>query len=126
MGKSQRTKGASWERDVATMLRARFPARDVYRTQQADRAYQSDVTMGRSAAHVAELGDVDPASIWFECISSHRPNLFEKLRQSVRDAEGKGKVPIVVAKKTRDPLGPVVALRWDDFCFLLGWPGEAK
>lgn len=126
MSKSQRTKGHSWERDVAAYFREWFPVRVVRRSQQGDRAYEPDVVVEPFWDNGATPCEPDPAGLWPECISSNRPPIWEKLEQAIRDVEAakSGKLPCVFAKRTQGKGTKgyeVVVMRLEDFAKFAGW-----
>jgi hypothetical protein len=76
MGAMQRRKGKVYEREVARILRAEFPAADVRRTSQADRAGNSDVIV--TGAPLLE-------QLWLELNDARDPDPLAKLQQAERD-----------------------------------------
>lgn len=100
MGKEQREKGKRFERKIATILREYYPDMVVRRTQQSDKAYESDVV-------------VDGLPIWWECHDSKNPAIYKKLDQMEGDAP-ENRVPVLVWKRTGDAR-IWVTLRLDNF-----------
>jgi hypothetical protein len=89
MGASQRTKGHSFERDIARRLRARWPHLTVRRSQQGDKAYEPDVV-------------IENVPLWVECCVGAKPNPLVKLAQAERDVERFTAVmcPVVVWRRS--------------------------
>jgi len=97
MGAMSRRKGASWERDVATTMRARGAV---------------NAKRGLGQARCArECADVEGTPWWIECKRGARLNVVAALAQA-RDASD-GRVPIVIAKLDR--ADPIVTLSLADF-----------
>ena len=104
MGKLSRTKGASYERHVASVLRPYYP--------NAKRG------LGQArAGH--EVDDVEGTPFWVQCKHGQRPNLLEALSQADRDriAAGDLRPSLVIARKNGG--ADVVCLRLADFLELL-------
>lgn len=120
-GKYSRTKGHDFERAVCTFLRERFPNRTIRRSQQGDEAYEPDVVVGQDIDEDRPPRGLNVQDLWIECNSSIRPNVFVKLKQAIADAEkhGNGKVPVVIAHKTRGET--VVCMKLSDFSKWSGW-----
>ncbi len=78
MSAMQRRKGRKYEQEIARQLRAAFPAADVRRTSQADRAANSDVIV--TGAPVLER-------LWLELQDARNPTPLAKLAQAERDIE---------------------------------------
>lgn len=104
IGKLSRDKGGAFERKIAKLLRKEFPGATVHRTQQADRAYESDLVVeGCDSAGIA--------SIWWELNDARQPNPRKKLLQAERDVldlhkrrkgmKGDMKLPVVVWHRFR-------------------------
>lgn len=94
MGKSERDKGARFERLIANVLKGRgYEAR---RGQQYSGANGDADVVGLPGVHI-------------ECKAVERLNLLDAYRQSERDAR-EGEVPVVVHKKSRGPVLITLAL----------------
>lgn len=78
MSAMQREKGKRFERDIAARLREVFPATDVRRSSQADRAANSDVVI---------TGDPLLERLWLELQDARDPTPLAKLQQAERDIE---------------------------------------
>lgn len=100
MSKSQRTKGHSWERKVASELRDLFP--------DARRGYQ---TRGGTS----EAPDVDGTPWFIECKVGKRPNIRAAMEQATTNTDGR---PCLVVTK-RDREEPLATMKWSDFLYLL-------
>jgi hypothetical protein len=74
----QREKGKRFERDIAARLREVFPAADVRRSSQADRAANSDVVI---------TGEPLLERLWLELQDARDPTPLVKLQQAERDIE---------------------------------------
>ena len=98
MGKSQRDKGARFERQIANDLKALG--------YDASRGHQSN---GGSALEPDVRGI---PGVHIECKAVERLNLRSAMEQSERDA-GDDEVPIVVHKQNRKEV--LVTMRWSDF-----------
>lgn len=146
-GRTSVQKGKAFERRVAAEIRAAvagpYPAADVRRSSQADRAGNSDV-------HVD--GHPVLSALWLELTDARAPDPLAKLAQAERDvaAAGGGRWPVVVwhrlgARSTqatlrletllwalgeddpripRDALATVVELDWHEFLAMVV-PGPA-
>lgn len=108
MGKLSRTKGAVFERYVASKLREFFPAAVVKRNQQSDQPYDSDVSVS-GANHVVD-------SLWFECQHAARANPLRKLSQAENDSPG-DRIPVAVTKS--NGCQPTVTLSLEHFLWIL-------
>lgn len=142
MGLMQRVKGATFERAVAKILRARWPTATVRRSLQSEQAYESDIVVEGAAPMVAKR-------IWWECTTGRACNPVRKMAQAVRDIErlqARSRIPIVVWRRHGSPRlrvtlylhelvcevfdgpgagyrGPLVEMDLDDFLALMpGWP----
>ncbi len=105
MGKMQRTKGASFERETAVAFQRVYP--------QARRG------LGQARA-AGEVPDVDKTPWWCECKRGSKGNLVAALKQA-REASD-GRPPLAVLKRdgtSRAPEQAVVALYQDDFLDLV-------
>ena len=78
MGRMQREKGKRFERDVAALLRERWPDALVRRASQAERADNPDV--------FAEGGPRVLERLWLELQDARQPRPLDKLVQAERDA----------------------------------------
>ncbi len=76
MGLMQRRKGRAYEQLIARELRAAFPAAEVRRSSQADRAANSDVVV--TGTPVLER-------LWLELQDAREPTPVAKLAQAERD-----------------------------------------
>ena len=98
MSASQRTKGATWERELS----ARWRASGVY----------PDARRGIGQARSGgEVPDVDGTPWWCELKCGARPDVLGALRQGEDASDGR---PVLVVVK-RDRVEPVVAMRLADF-----------
>lgn len=99
MGKMQRNKGASFERQVAGMFK--------------DHGYNAY----RTAQHCGNTGDAPDVSgvpyIHCECKAVEKMHLYDWMAQAVRDAKKKGNVPVVIHKQNYKDV--LVTMRWCDF-----------
>jgi len=102
MSASQRRKGHSWERAVASLMREVFPGENVRRGQQGMGAVEADV--------------VTPL-VWLECKVGKVLHYEAALLQAALDSINSGRWPVAVLKKDR--ARPVVMLYLDDFAELL-------
>ncbi len=98
MGKSQRVKGATWERAVAAMFREAMPDVEIRRNLQ---------TQGGKAVG----NDLVVPGYAIECKAGKLPNPRAALAQAERDS--KGGIPVAIIKDDRQP--PFVCLRLDAF-----------
>ena len=97
MGKLQRTKGKVFERLIASALRERYPAAEVRRTLQSQRAWDSDVVIdGDGVPNIVR-------ALWLECEHSRNPAPRKKMMQALRDIgasathqNGALRIPVVV------------------------------
>ena len=107
-GRKSRTKGAAWEREVARRFREAMPGCD------AKRGWQQ-----RSGA---EMADVELPFFWPECKVGKKPPIRAAMQQAYSDAEGSGRMPIVIIKEDRKR--PFVVVDFDDFLNLVSqwWP----
>ena len=80
MGKMQREKGKTFERQIASVLRAAFPRATVRRASQAVRAYEPDVVIEGDAPAIVR-------SLWLELTDSRAPEPADKLRQAEGDVD---------------------------------------
>jgi hypothetical protein len=78
MGRMQREKGKRFERDIATVLRERWPDALVRRASQAERADNPDV--------FAEGGPRVLERLWLELQDARKPRPLDKLVQAEEDA----------------------------------------
>lgn len=95
MSAYERRRGANFEREVASQLRAALPGAVVVRGQQ-----------GRGGCDAPDVAvDAANGSHWLgiECKRGPvgRVPLLPALRQSVRDCEGTGRVPLAVVREDR-------------------------
>lgn len=112
MGKISRTRGANFERRIAARLRKQWPDATVRRSQQAHRAYESDIVVEGDAPKMACM-------IWWELTDAAQPNPPVKFVQAQHDLDALGnkrRIPIVVWHKKR-ALGIHVttSIGWFDF-----------
>ena len=119
MGKLSRTKGGAFERKIVKAISSAFPSSTVFRTLQADKAYNSDVTVEPSL-------NVPPwlSSIWWECNDEANPNPEKKLTQALKDTKlalartSKKRYPVVVwHKKNAKFINVTARLREINFLF---------
>lgn len=96
MGKYQRTKGHSWERQVAILMRELFP----------------DARRGMQSRDGADAPDVEGTPYHVECKVGKLPNPRAALYQAIRDA--KGKRPAVAVVKD-DRCTPFVVMTLPDW-----------
>lgn len=98
MGRRSRTKGATWERELAARWR--------------DSGLYPDARRGIGQARCAsEVPDVDGTPWWVECKHQQRPNVLAAMEQA-EDATD-GRPVLAVVKRDRRP--PVVCLSLDAF-----------
>ncbi len=111
MGKSQRDKGARWEREVASRLRQIYGDKQVRRSRQAEGALDSDVVC---------------PDWWVECGHGKRMNAQQKLAQAVRDCalSGQRKIPVAVVKVDRQQ--PVVCMLMEDWLEIASTRARAR
>ena len=107
MGKSQRTKGANYERAVATLFRDKMPGADVKRGLQ----YQH--------AQGATVPDVDCPIFWVECKRGKAPVIRRALHQAERDSTGTHKIPLAVVRDDGDTEA-YATMRLDDLLEMVG------
>ena len=89
MGKLSRTKGRSFEQDIATLYRERWSEATVRRSLQAHQPYEPDVV-------IEHPDQVVVSAIWSECQHAAKPTPLLKLAQAERDikiAVSKGRSP---------------------------------
>jgi len=109
MGAMQRRKGKEYERAVALILRSAFPAADVRRTSQADRAGNSDVIV---------TGSPLLEQLWLELNDARAPNPLAKLEQAERDIELAApsnrirRLPVVIWHRIRERSHQVTTRLW--------------
>lgn len=95
MSAMQRTKGASFERYVARVLRAKWPSVEVHRGQQGNGAWHSDVYIaGEKAPPLL-------TRVWWELQDSAHPTPRLKLMQAENDCRPES-FPVVVWHKLRE------------------------
>ncbi len=82
MGLMQREKGKRFERQIADVLRKRFPWALVRRGSQAERADMPDVFIARGEGPAGVL-----QRLWLECQDARKPTPFTKLEQAERDVQ---------------------------------------
>ena len=95
MGKSQRVKGATFERLIASKMRDAFPGTSWRRSRQSDGAAYSDV-------HCYE-GPKKLRRLWLEANHSNAPRPAVKMAQAMRDIgrlDDQDYHPVVVWRKT--------------------------
>ena len=106
-GKSSRTKGHSWEREVAIMFRGIFP--------EARRGLQYQDGL--------QCSDVVGTPFHIECKRCRKVNYREAMRQAMSECK-QGFAPVVIAKDDRE--APVVMMLLDDFLdFVKEWKERA-
>ena len=111
MGKSQRTKGHGWEREVARRLRECMPG------CQAKRGLQ---TQGGAQ----DVPDVSAGPLHIECKVGKRPPVRKALLTATSTCP-KGKIPLAVIKE--DYRVPYIVMQLDDFEDFLGeWWERSK
>lgn len=98
MSRSQRDKGARWEREVAALFAAAMPGAEVKR--------------GLQARGGSEVADVACPLYHVECKVGALPNPRAALAQALRDCP-QGKTAVAVIKDDRRT--PFVVLRLEDF-----------
>lgn len=108
MGMKSRRKGKRFEQVIAAELRGVFPAAEVHRSSQADRAYEPDVVS--KGAPVLER-------LWLELNDAAKPNPIAKLEQAERDItalmpHGTRDLPIVVWHRIRERTVWVTTRMW--------------
>jgi len=116
-GKASRTKGHSYERELARRFQTVMPGADVKR----------GLAQTRSGAEVA---DVECPYFWIEAKRGKKPNPRAALKQAIEancqrvDAGEKPKVPIAVVRDDRKEAFVVIGL--DDFLALVEawWKGD--
>ena len=97
MGKSERDKGARFERQIANILK--------------ERGYEAR----RGQQYCGTSGDADVVGlpgVHIEAKAVERLNISTAYAQSVRDAR-EGEVPVVIHKKSREPI--MITLTLADF-----------
>ena len=94
MGKSQRTKGHSFERKIARILRSIWP--------DAKRGFQ---TRGGTA----EAPDIEGTPFWIECKKGKRTNIKAAMRQ----AEGQDLPPVAITQDDRQDV--LVTMKLEDW-----------
>jgi hypothetical protein len=109
MGSMQRTKGHTWEREVAAMFRAIWP--DARRGLTQSRAGDEDA-------------DVMLPRFWVECKAMQRVNIEGAFRQATEASRRSGKIPLVCSKSNRRE--PLATLPLKDFVAILFELEEAK
>lgn len=95
-GKLARTKGANFERLIARMLREKFPAAEVFRSQQADRAHDPDIVIRGTGTFL------DRSWPELTCGKAVTWGLVQrKMSQAVRDIEraSSKRAPIVIWRR---------------------------
>ncbi len=107
MSKSQRDKGARWEREVAHRLEAAMPGSGAIKA----------IAQTRGGAEAPDV--LVPGLFWIECKVGARPPLMRALEQAERDCpEGRGLTALAVVKQDRQQ--PVVVMRLEDFEEFIG------
>jgi len=101
MGKLSRSKGARFEREVATAFRVAFPGA------------RRGLGQARSGVDAADV--IGIPGYWIECKVGARPNPLAALRQA--EGNSNGEVPVAVCKVDRE--GAAVTLPLADFIALL-------
>lgn len=107
MGRSQRIKGATWERELAAYLRSHG--------LEARRG----IGQARSAS---EVSDVELAGWWVEAKRHRRTNPKAALVQACADAEahGEGLTPVAICRDDGTPIqGATVTMRLADWVALV-------
>ena len=105
MGKSQRDKGARFERYVARRLKEVFGERTI---RSSGQCFSGDTR-----------ADVDCPKIWVECKVGQRPNIRAALRQAkeARDSSESSKLCVAVCKWDRED--PIVTMSLTEFIEIL-------
>ena len=91
MSKLSTTKGKTFERKIAAIIRERWPDAMVVRASQGERAHNSDVFI--------ECGPPMLTRLWLECQDSRSPTPRAKLEQAERDIGGSSdpsRIPVVI------------------------------
>lgn len=96
-GKTSRTKGHNFEREVAKLLRIYYP------NAKRQLEYQEGVGFD-----IAETGDLS-----VQC----KVGKSFKIEKALKEAERSGKIPVAITKKDRENI--VVSLYWKDFEYFL-------
>jgi hypothetical protein len=121
----QREKGKRFERDIAARLREVFPAADVRRSSQADRAANSDVVI---------TGEPLLERLWLELQDARDPTPLVKLQQAERDILEQARVthgmsdctrlPVVIWHRIRERTNQVTTRLWvlDELRDFAPWP----
>jgi len=99
VGKAQRTKGHSFEREIAIRFRELFPG----------------ARRGLQYRDGSDASDVIGTPWWVECKHQKNVSIKASLEQA-REACG-GKVPLVVSRDDRKPI--IASMYFDDFINLL-------
>jgi hypothetical protein len=108
MGKMSRTKGASFEREIATTMRQVFPGA------------RRGLGQARSAR---EVPDVDGTPYWIECKNHRRVNIQKAFAQATTDTDA-ARAPVVVSKDLRTEV--LVTMALSTFLALLGAREETQ
>lgn len=107
MGLMQREKGKRFERDIAALLRERWPSALVRRASQAERADNPDVFVE---------GHATLERCWLELQDAREPRPRDKLVQAERDIAGRKHVgdrwPVVIWHKLRERAICVTTRLW--------------
>ncbi len=103
MGKLSRTKGATWERELARRFGEVMPGAKVRR--------------GLQDRDGVEAADVDCPCFWVEAKHQRKPRPRAALEQA-EEAAPKGRVPVAVIKEQRKR--PYVVIRLDEFLEFVG------
>jgi hypothetical protein len=110
MSAMQREKGKAYERAIARVLREVFPAADVRRSSQADRAANSDVVITGSPLF---------ERLWLELHDARDPIPLAKLQQAERDIElarrasdRLNRLPVVIWHRIRERSHQVTTRLW--------------
>jgi hypothetical protein len=101
-GRTNRRKGAAWERALVRRFRGAMPGAEIQR--------------GLQSRGGDEVPDVDTPVFWLEAKHGKRPSVRNALDQA-RDDCPKGRMPIAVVKDDRK--SALVAIELDDFLELV-------
>ena len=103
-GKSSRTKGHTWERQIARDLREVMPGEEIKRGFQ-------------SRFGGKEEADVECPLFHVEAKCAQSVNVWAAMRQAEEDAEARGlkKTPVVIVKRDARRDAPIAVLRYSDW-----------
>ena len=114
MGKRSRDKGARFEREVASALKAVFGPRPI---RSSGQCFSGDTR-----------ADVDCPKLWVECKVGRRPNIKAALEQAEEASASAGSDKTCVAVCKWDREKPTATMRLDDFIEILkrAFPEEGQ